>query len=392
MGTHSLLSPSSAHRWMLCAASVAACMHIKEERDSKDAAFGTAKHAVSETCLRTDVEPESFLGQQVEADNFKFKVDAEFVDHVRTYVDAVRREPGIKYYEVQLDTSEILNVPGQGGTSDTVALDVERSTLTVMDAKFGFHKVLAQDNPQGLLYIASSRRRFDLLADWTKFRFVIVQPRIAHYDEATYTLEELLAFEAAARTAAQKAALITQYKPELIVEHMTPSPEACEWCPIRGSCPARAKKIAAMFDEAPGAPDPLSLDNAALAKYLPMVDDIKGWCKDIEREAHNRAMAGQSIPGWTLEQGRRGNRYHKDPKQSEETLRPILGADMYEPPSLKSPAQLDAELKARKIDPKTVKDLYGQPDGTPSLVPAAQCKKPFVAKRAEFDAPMSSLV
>lgn len=390
MGTHTLLSPSSAHRWMLCAASVAACMKVKDERDNKDAALGTAKHAVSEAWLRTGVEPQ--IGQSVEADGFKFKIDAEFIDHVRTYVEAVRREPGTKYYEVELDTSEMLNVPGQGGTSDTVALDAERATLTVMDAKFGFHRVNAQDNPQGLIYIAAARRRFDLLCDWQKFRFVIVQPRIGHYDEATYTLEQLIEFEKRAQAAAHKAALITQYRPELIAENMTPSPEACEWCPIRGSCPARAKKIAAMFDDAPGAPDPLSLDNASLAKYLPMIDDIKGWCKDIEQEAHNRAMAGQTVPGWALEQGRRGNRYWKDPAAAEAALS-LLGDARYEPRALKGPAPIEAELKARKIDPKaTLKDLCGQPDGTPSLVPAAQCKKPYVAKRAEFDAPMSSLV
>ena len=58
MSQHALLSPSSAHRWLACAASVAASQGIPDT-PSVHAAEGTHAHDIAAMCLRTgaDVQP-----------------------------------------------------------------------------------------------------------------------------------------------------------------------------------------------------------------------------------------------------------------------------------------------------------------------------------------------
>lgn len=399
MSGHSLLSPSGAHRWMVCAAAPAVAAKLPEQRTSQDAALGTCKHATSEHCLTHDIPSAGgLLGQQVEADGFKFKIDDDYVKHVDSYLEAVRREPGQKFYEITLDTSYVLNVHGQQGTADCIALDYENETLTVIDAKFGFHQVNAQDNPQGLIYIAAARRRYDMLADWKKFRFIIVQPRIDHYDEATYTLEELIEWEKKIEAAARKAAFVTQVQPHLIESYKTYDPHACEWCPIRQNCTTRINGIGKMFSPVNTLPqEPQSVSNDELSRYHKLIDSIRQWCTDIEQEAYQRAMAGQEIPGYKLIDGRKGDRYFPDPPAAEAALIELglPKEELYEKPAMKTPTAIEKVLKERKLATDDVKaggKLVHQGDGKPRLVESSARGKPYIVKKAEFAPSIESLV
>lgn len=383
---HSICSPSGAHRWMICAAAPAAAAHLPESR-GKDSALGTAKHACSEACLRNE-HPSAghFKGAQWEADGFRFPVDDEFIAHVDYYLAAVRREVGSQHYEVTLDTSDLLGVAGQSGTADCVDLDTESETLTVMDAKFGFHEVRAQDNPQGLIYIGAARRRYAYLADWGRFRFIIVQPRLDHVDVAEYTLEELLEFEGRARKAAREVVRIAAYKPDMITDLMVPDPKACEWCPVRGNCPARSKKIAAMFPPVvEEAPEPPSLSEEELGHYLTLVDDIKSWCKDIHDEAHTRALAGKRIPGYKLIDGKRGARFFTDGEKARVKLLELLPEEeVYEPRAVISPTEAEKRLKKHGKSYDDIKPLVDQPPGNRNFVPESARGKPIDVRPVQF--------
>lgn len=402
MGAHSVLSPSGSHRWLRCVAAPAACAHLPEERTSKDAALGTAKHAISERCLREDIpSAAAFLGQSVQADNFTFTVDAEFVDHVDTYIEAVRREPGIKLYERALNTSEVLGVPEQKGTADAVILDPERRRLIVMDAKFGFHRVDAADNSQGLLYIAAARREFAHVAEWVEFQFIIVQPRIAHYDPSpVYTVEYMEKFEEYAASKAPQVMALMGRPREEIVAAMTPSPEACEWCEIRGSCERRANSIAQLFEPVETVQQPPVMTCEELAAYLPRLADIESWCKDVAQEAYSRAMNGQAIPGYKLiEAARKGNRFWKDPKTVTAALiaQGLPESALYHEPELKSPSDVEKLAKARKLKVEGLKSddsepLVGQLDGKPQLVPESAKGTPYAPKQLQFEADLSAMV
>ena len=60
---HSRLSPSAAHRWMLCPASVPFQKKLGIiSQSSEYAAEGTAVHEIIERCLKDGAEPIDFIG------------------------------------------------------------------------------------------------------------------------------------------------------------------------------------------------------------------------------------------------------------------------------------------------------------------------------------------
>ena len=61
---HSRLSPSGAHRWMLCPASVPFQKKLGIISESSEyAAEGTAVHEIIERCLKDGAEPIDFIGK-----------------------------------------------------------------------------------------------------------------------------------------------------------------------------------------------------------------------------------------------------------------------------------------------------------------------------------------
>jgi len=62
---HSKYSPSGAHRWVNCPASIKLCEGL-ESKSSKYAAEGTDAHEVCEYFLKNDYkDPRSYVGQKV---------------------------------------------------------------------------------------------------------------------------------------------------------------------------------------------------------------------------------------------------------------------------------------------------------------------------------------
>jgi hypothetical protein len=385
MGEHSVLSPSGAGAWTLCAGKLAACKHLPEDRSSEDAARGTVKHRMSELCLNRNGNAMDFLGNVLEADGFSFTVDTEFVRQVQSYVDGIRRCVGRRYVEVKLNTSPILGILGQSGTADVVILNRQAKQLEVHDAKFGFHRVMAKGNKQGLIYIAAALNHYDIYDEWESAKFVIHQPGIDHYDEAVYTLAEIRDFLDEIRPQAARA--WAMYQGTLPIE-LTPGATQCEWCPIKGSCAARSKRVLDMFpvgfqENEPEAP---LLSAEELGAALTQLDEIEGWCADIRKEAYARARAGTKIPGKKLIQGNKGPRFWKDPKKAEMMLPLITEQMFYEPRTLLSPTAIEKLVGAAEYE--QLKSLVDQNPGGLKLVPESD-KHPEVHVSALEFAPVS---
>lgn len=380
MGLHSVLSPSSAARWTLCPGSVAACRGLPEDRTSVDAALGTAKHSVSERCLTEDRDPEYFVGAEVRADGHKFMFDEEMAEDVRSYVNGIRRLPGERFVEVRLDTSHVLGVPDQTGTSDAVIANLEERTLDVRDAKFGYERVMAKDNKQGIIYLAAALDFLTLFGyEFDRFRFGIHQPRIDHFDEHSYTLDELQERMWGIKAAAALAwGMYTGAVPVVL----TPGPVQCKWCPIRGACPARRTEMLKMFDSEPVTPVTV-LSNDEISSLLTRVGDIASWCSDIQAEAYKRAMGGQHIPGRKLIRGKKGKRFWKDPKRAEFALSQLLSSDaMYQPREIISPTAADKLLKSNF---ESLHPFVGQNDGALVLVPEDTPKSAVSVEPTTFE-------
>lgn len=350
-GTHSLLSPSSAHRWSRCVGSVALTKDMPNP-PSKYSAEGTAYHQIGAKCLETGLGAwASHWKQILDVDGFQIEVTEENCDHVEDYIQAIRRLPGVKYIEVQLDLSEILGVPGQGGTADCVALDYEQKNIHVADLKFGRgERVDAKDNEQLLLYAAGALFKYELLNDWQTVTVAIHQPRLDHYDEQTYTVEEVYEFTRRVRQRAQMAYDVAhRANPQAEArDFLTPGDKQCRWCPARATCTARTNHVLQMFPIAGQVPDTHDavMDDAELVKALNRADEIAQWCSDVRAEALRRALIGRQLAGWKLVDGRRGNRAWINAKQTEAALVCLVGEEIaYAPRVIISPAVAEKALR-----------------------------------------------
>jgi Protein of unknown function (DUF2800) len=386
-GAHSLLAPSDAARWARCAGALLLSKG-REKKSSKDAAAGSCTHWLAEQLGRQGTAPEDSIGHELEFDGFKILVDADRAARARTYVENVAREPGARYIEHRLDTSPILGIPGQEGHSDTVTVDplsmvlidgVEhKGVISVHDLKDGAgHTVWAKNNLQGLIYGAAALYEFDMVAPFNAVRFCIHQPRLNHYDEWTYSRTEIEHFISIIRPAAKLAYDLYHGNQEFTPAiHLNAGEEQCTWCPVRGGCPARAKRITDMFSALAVKHE---IDDATLADIYVKLDELEAAIKDFRTEAYQRALAGHPIAGHKLVLGNRGRRFWKDAAKAESILALTVDeAKLYEPRSIVSPTEIERIIgkKAYKAM-DALKNLVDQADGAPTLVPESDKRDPI---------------
>ncbi len=392
-GTHSVLSPSKGAMILRCAASLAAGKNVPNT-SSEYAAEGTAYHDIAarvldglgnggpgySTCA-------AYVGAVIEADGYKFTIDEENAAHAQKYVDAIRRIPGAQYYEVRLDTSDVVGVPGQGGTGDAVVLDFEHDTIHVEDLKFGRGEVVhAEKNEQLIQYGAAALRKFALSHDWKFVKLGIHQPRINHYSEVTYTVEALESWVRMNRERFQLAYALWEDPTKLLAEHFVPGDKQCRWSPIHSSCGPRNDRFLAMFPISQPKAAATTLTDAALAAARDRVDAIEQWCSDIKAEAHTRAvMLGRTLPGWKVVNGRAGNRKWADEEKAKDLLVNTLGLGekAYKPKEIVTPAAADKLVK-NPADKLVLAQHVTQAEGSKSLVRDDSPKQAVAAGGVEF--------
>jgi hypothetical protein len=394
------LSPSSAHRRILCPGSLAACKlaGVTESEASEYSAEGTVYHDIAARALCYGKSCASYVGQKMKADGFEFTINEDDAAHAQSYVDAIRRLPGRQMYEFRLDLSEPLGIEGQGGTGDAVTLDFEHGTIHVDDLKFGRGEIVhARDNPQLMEYGIGALHAFEMLAEWTHVRVGIHQPRVGHYSEWTYTVEELRAwFADTARPAERRAhELWLSGSADEVAAALLPSDEACRWCPIKGSCAARANYVMGMFPVDPPE-QPITMTDDALAAARSQVADIQDWCSAIEAEALRRALAGTKLPGWKIVDGKKGARKWVDEAVALEALTTYLGDKAFKDPEIVTPTEAEKRLKRAAKEKPELADAYStlagniaQADGSKALVPEDDPRVATVVTPVEFalDAP-----
>jgi hypothetical protein len=376
-GSHSILAPSGSSRWLRCVGALYLSRGIQEQ-EKEHSASGTCSHWLLEWALKTGGDLDSWLGKELEFDSFKFKIDEERLDRVRSCVSVINREPGEMLVEHRLDTTLVLGVPDQQGHSDIIKLYPEggvvkddtllKGVLSVHDYKDGYLLVNAKDNTQGMIYLCAAMIEFELVGEFNAFRFCIHQPKLHHYDEWTYTRAELEQFMALVRPVAKLAYDIyhenVPFDPE---QHLSAGEEQCTYCPVRGRCVARAKRIAAMFE-------PLvkrhELDDKTLGVVYAQLDEIEAAVTDFRAEALRRAKLGVVIDGQKLVYGNKGKRVWTDKQKVAEALTLTLPPEelekLYEPREFVSPTQAQKILKDGY---GAVKDLVTQSEPQLRLVP-----------------------
>lgn len=383
---HAQLSPSSAERWITCPGSVALCRNLPDSSSSY-ADEGTAAHDLAAKCLESGKDAAEFIGQTVDKG---FVVDSTMAGYVQQYVDFVRfvrdAEGSTLLVEQRLPIEYITGEVGATGTSDAVVLG--RTILTVGDLKYGMGvKVEAENNPQLRIYALAALREFSMVQDFTHVRMVIHQPRLNHVSEATMTVEELEAFG----ESAWNAAVETRKEGADLV----PSDKGCKFCRAKATCPALREAVALTvrgaiespmsvdeFDDLTANTPTTETTSDYLSVAMSKVDLIEGWCKAVRAEAERRLLAGETVNGYKLVQGRRGSRQWKDSALAEQTLKQMrVPHDRMFDYSLVSPTTADKLAKEGVIGPRQwprVLELITQSEGKPSVAPLSD-KRPAIS-------------
>jgi len=399
MTAHSILSPSSAHRWMPCPASLSFPENRERSGSTTYADDGTASHDWAARILKDSETGDAafYCGETLDINGTTYTMDEERAGHVQTYVDYVRREAmgASLFVEVRVDLSPWLG-EGSGGTADAIIL--RKGSITVVDFKYGMgERVDAERNPQLMLYALGAVEYAKLLGfSVNEARVVIVQPRIGHISEWVTSVSALLDFGDTARVAGETALKAVAVPPP--ATDFGPGDKACRWCAAKYRCPALAKKVASEvkcdFDTIlVDAPPAVPVDTVDLSQAINAVPIIKQWCAAVEAEVHRRVGAGQEVIGsdglpMKFVEGRQGNAFWTEPETAEATMLTLVSPeDAYKPREIVTPA-VAKKIKALKgIWADVLDPLTKRAPGKPKLVLGSDERPPIAvaASAADFD-------
>lgn len=365
---HAPLSPSAAHRWMTCPASIRMTALVTRPVHSESiyAAEGTTAHTVAELCTRRYVL--KTLSQKEFNDAYKeatkgwpLEQREDMLTHGKAYAKYLGRLVAAHPHStLMLEQRLETEIPDCWGTSDAVLL--APGLIDVTDYKYGTGiRVFAKDNEQLMLYGLGALRQYGILGDVETVRIGVFQPRLDHYDTWEISAADLLEW---ADTVALPAALETHEEDA----HFGPSESACRFCPAAGEC--RARMEAALNEDFTQDPD--LLEPNEIADILERMPEILSFCKAVEEAALRKAYSENiPLPGWkvVLSGGRRGISAEDAP-----TAMDILSGLGYDPDDYQTEAEpklLGIRALERLMGKQRFHDYLGDlakpPPGRPSL-------------------------
>ncbi|PRR84552.1 DUF2800 domain-containing protein [Clostridium vincentii] len=365
MGTHALLSASSAHRWMHCNKSA----RLEESFENTTSIFaeeGTFMHELGELKLSRYIGAvkESIYKKKLKELQSNEFFNLEIEEAVEVYVafaieliEATKQrcKDPIFLLEQRLDFSKY--VKSGFGTGDLVI--VADGTLEIVDLKGGKGvAVSAECNPQMQLYALGALILFDCLYDIQTVRMTICQPRLDNISTYELSAEELLTWaEDVLKPAAQLA-----WDGE---GEFDPSEYTCKFCRAKATCRARAEKNLKMarFEFRQAA----LLTKDEVAEVLSQADDIAKWCKDIWAWAEARAIDGEDFEGFKIVSGRSNRAYGDEKSVIEKLTEAGYSDDEIYARNLKGITALEKVL-GKKVFSEVLAGLITKPPGKYTMV------------------------
>lgn len=366
---HSRIGASSAHRWLACPGSVRLSSALPNQ-SSEYAREGTAAHEAAARCLDLGKEAWELAGEKIVVEGQEFAVTDEMIESVQLYLDTIEAsltERAVKFVEQRFSLDEVH--PDLYGTADCVVFDQDTGVLSVFDFKYGVGiAVEPEENPQLLTYAAGAVAeclKIDPALGINIVELVIVQPRADHEDGPVRRWRvgfDLLGEWVAATLEPGAKATDAADAPLRDGEH-------CQFCPAKAVCP----KLAGVFDSVAAdaaASEPAKMEDWELAERLSKAKAVRTYLAALESEIFSRLMKGGEIPGFKLVQ-KKSNRVWKD--GAEAVIAAKLGEAAYNPPSLKSPAQIERLKGGRELaqehsfKPDTGLTLAADDDGRPAV-------------------------
>lgn len=296
---HAVLSASSSERWLNCPPSARLC-EAYEDKGSDYAAEGTDAHALCEFRLKQTlglpaddpIENLSWYNEEME------DCAAGYAAYVSELLETAKQtcaDP-VVMIEQRVDFSRWVK---EGfGTADCIV--IADGVLNICDYKNGQGcLVLADRNPQMMLYALGALEIFDGIYDIDTVRMTIYQPRKSNI--SVYEMDKADLYEWANSELTQKAQLAYEGQGSFSCG------EWCRFCKAKAECRERAEANLALarydFEEPP------LLTDEEIAGILDKVDALTAWAADVKEYALRQAVSGTAFPGWKLVEGRSNRKY-----------------------------------------------------------------------------------
>lgn len=359
--SHSDFNASGSHRWLeKCPGSVLFTRGMTSE-DSRASIQGSAAHELAAQSLLHKICPTKLrVKKYISEQKYVELIDDEMRTHVKAFYEFVLPffDKGEVFIETKFDLSWInpkvllpyekvkqLNgaLPdgmfSMYGTGDVVVVE-PWGDIHVIDLKYGYEKVEANENSQLAYYGLGAAKQVDW--DFGNAHLHIYQPRREHFPSWSLRASELMKwvnkFAKGVERARRKDAPLR-------------AGEWCKYCAGLATCPAARDAVeqqtTADFDdddtERAIALKPQTLSPAQVANVLDKASMIRDWVDAIESQAYHMLERGLEVPGYKLV-AKRGSRVWKDRDALSDKFSGMGRTDLFTDPELKSPAQAEKIL------------------------------------------------
>lgn len=364
--SHAVLSPSSAHRWLICTPSARLEQNFPDS-NSTVAAEGTFAHRWAEVNLLhfNKQLSDALFGAEIDSMKKNQFYSNGLEEYVALYTDTVI-EKFHKALEVDKGATLLLEqkfnlndyVPECYGHADAVIL--ADGNMEVVDLKYGAGvAVNAKDNPQLRLYALGAYSELAFLYDIKQVTMTIVQPRNGGISSETLAISDLLNWADTTKPIAQLA-----FKGDGDFK----AGEHCKFCKAANRCKALAdfyaKRVKDDFD------NPNLLSDDEIADILRRADDIIKWLNNIKDFTLSEAVnKGKRWKGFKLVEGR-SVRQITDPDEAAQRLYESSGdaIPFWKPRELLGITALEKNFGKKTLN-EILEGLIYKPRGKPTLVP-----------------------
>lgn len=352
--THSYLSASGAHIWLVCSKSPQISANF-EDIETVYSREGTMVHLLNEIRISEllGLKCDEKLPTDFEFSEELKEASDEYVSYIMELVAEIKKtcKDPVILIEQKVDFSNY--VPSGYGTADFLA--IADGKLYVVDYKNGAGvKVPCEKNPQMMLYALGALNLFSCLYDTPEISMTIFQPRMSNI--STYEMKRDDLLEWATTVLAPRAKLAFEGKGEFIPG------EHCRFCKAKVKCTARAlenlKLAAYEFKTAD------LLTDEEIEEIIGKTDSLVEWANSVKEYALNEALKGKKWSRYKLVEGRSNRKF-----KSEDEVANIVknaGFDPYDK-KLRSITDMTKLLGKAKFVELLDKFVY-KPQGKPTLV------------------------